>query len=372
MKRRALAGMALAGLLLFVGCAIPVNDNVYNAPAEQENAATKQEKTYAAPAEQDEMTTVQDEGDTAPVEQEEPPAEPEEIYIDHTEMEDAAIEEEVIPLAEAPAAIPDILEPVASGISQKSGGGALIDYSNVSDGYVMVKYDGGGTQRLKVQVKGPSTTYTYNLSQSKWEVFPLSDGNGDYKVSAFENVSGDQYAMLTSLSLSVVLSDEFAPFLRPNQYVDYGAASNAVEIAARITNGMTDPLEKVGAVYDYVVKNLSYDAQKAASVQSGYLPVLDKVLETKKGICFDYAALMTGMLRSQAVPCKLVVGFADNAYHAWISVWTEQSGWIDGVIFFDGSRWQRMDPTFASAAGQSAEIMKYIGDGSHYTSKYLY
>ena len=31
-----------------------------------------------------------------------------------------------------------------------------------------------------------------------------------------------------------------------------------------------------------------------------------------------------------------------------------------------------MDPTFASAANQSEEIMKYIGDGANYTVKYLY
>jgi len=294
------------------------------------------------------------------------------IYTDKVEVEGITIEEEAVPLSAAPAAVPDILEPKASGSKQKSGGGALIDYSNLKDGYVMVKYEGSGSQRLKVQVKGPSTTYTYNLSKNKWEVFPLSDGNGSYKVSVFQNVSGTQYAMLTSLSQNVKLANEFAPFLRPNQYVNYSAASNAVSIAVTLTKDIADPLKKVEAVYDYVVKTLTYDTQKAASVQSGYLPVLDDVLKTKKGICFDYAALMTGMLRSQNVPCKLVVGFADNAYHAWISVWTEQSGWIDGVIFFDGSKWQRMDPTFASAANKSADIMKYIGDGSHYTTKYLY
>ncbi|MBQ2868224.1 MAG: transglutaminase domain-containing protein, partial [Firmicutes bacterium] len=96
------------------------------------------------------------------------------------------------------------------------------------------------------------------------------------------------------------------------------------------------------------------------------------VLEEKKGICFDYAAMMTAMLRSQDVPCKLVVGYAGTAYHAWINVWTEESGWIDAVVFFDGKTWQRMDPTFASSAKQSEAIMKYIGDGSNYTAKYFY
>ena len=81
---------------------------------------------------------------------------------------------------------------------------------------------------------------------------------------------------------------------------------------------------------------------------------------------------MTGMLRSQGVPCKLVVGYAGTAYHAWISVWTEDTGWIDGVIFFDGAVWQRLDPTFASYDNQSDAIMEYIGDGTNYSEKYFY
>ena len=53
-------------------------------------------------------------------------------------------------------------------------------------------------------------------------------------------------------------------------------------------------------------------------------------------------------------------------------VWSEKDGWIDGVVYFDGTSWQRMDPTFAANGKQSSEIMRYIGDGSNYTVKYLY
>ena len=70
-------------------------------------------------------------------------------------------------------------------------------------------------------------------------------------------------------------------------------------------------------------------------------------------------------------PCKLVVGYAGDIYHAWISVWTEDNGWVDGAIFFDGHAWKRMDPTFASSGHRSAEIMEYIENGN-YTVKYLY
>ena len=188
----------------------------------------------------------------------------------------------------------------------------------------------------------------------------------------YENVSGTKYSTVLSLTTTVTLTDEFAPFLRPNQYVDYASAPNTVAKAAELTAGITDPLTKVEKIYNFVVKNLTYDRELAATVQSGYLPVLDSVLAAKKGICFDYAALMTGMLRSQGVPCRLVVGYAGTVYHAWISVWTAESGWIDGAIYFDGVSWQRMDPTFASSGKQSQSIMQYIGDGKNYTVKYIY
>ena len=45
---------------------------------------------------------------------------------------------------------------------------------------------------------------------------------------------------------------------------------------------------------------------------------------------------------------------------------------MDAVIYFDGSDWKLMDPTFASSAHSSASIMKYIGDSANYTAKYLY
>lgn len=265
-----------------------------------------------------------------------------------------------------------LLLPVASGVSVKKNSKAEIDYSNTKDGYVMARFTASTTKRLKVQVAGPSTTYSYDLPAGVWVTFPLSDGDGTYKVMVAENTSGTKYAVVVSVSFKVALEDEFAPFIRPNQYVDYASAPNTIKKAAELTKDVTDPLEKVAKVYDYVVKTLTYDKEKAKNVKSGYLPVLDTVLEEKKGICFDYAALMAGMLRSQGVPCKLVVGYAGKAYHAWINVWTEESGWVDGVIYFDGTTWQRMDPTFASSGKRSDSIMKYIGDGSNYTVKYLY
>lgn len=281
----------------------------------------------------------------------------------------SSAEQENIPITPA---IPDILQPEASGILVSEGDEAVIDYSNTADGYVMAQYRAETDKKLKAQVKGPTTTYTYTIQPGQWVTFPLSDGNGAYQVSVFRNVEGTKYALVESASFEAAMADEFAPFLRPNQYVDYAVAENTVYQAAVLTAGMEDPLDKVAAIYTFVVEHLSYDKQLAKTVKSGYLPVLDDVLAGGKGICFDYAALMTGMLRSQSVPCKLVVGYAGDVYHAWISVYSEENGWIDNVIWFDGFAWKRMDPTFASSNNQSDRIMEYIGDGENYTVKYLY
>ena len=283
-----------------------------------------------------------------------------------------AVESEAAALVEAPPPpVGVVLEALPSGEKEERSADAVIDYSHTEDGYIMARYTTQTDKRLKLRVIGPTTVYTYNLPVDQWTVFPLSDGNGSYQAAIYINTHDSKYAAVMVTQFEVTLRDEFAPFLRPNQYVDYSEAENTVAKGAQLCAGLEHPLEKVAAVYDFVVSTLEYDYDRATTVKSGYLPVLDHVLSEKKGICFDYAALMTAMLRSQEVPCKLVVGYAGDIYHAWISVWTEDNGWVDGAIFFDGHVWKRMDPTFASSGHRSAEIMEYIENGN-YTVKYLY
>lgn len=301
----------------------------------------------------------------------------EEIYLTPTVLAEVALGEEAVAMAAAPA-VHDLLLPEHPGKRVARSDKAEVDYSNADDGYIMVCYTAQSDRRLKAKVTGPATEggYQYNLTQGEWTTFPLSDGSGKYEVKVYEqNPATGKYAVMLTANFTAKLSDEFSPFLRPNQYVDYADAANTLAKAEELTAGVEDNLEKVEKVYDFVVDYLTYDTELAQTVKSGYLPVLDDVLATKKGICFDYAALMTAMLRSQGVPCKLVVGYVgtvEPAYHAWISVWTEEQGWVDGAIYFDGTAWQRMDPTFASSGKGSEAIMKYIGDGSNYSTRYLY
>ena len=262
--------------------------------------------------------------------------------------------------------------PTVSNTVVFSENGAVIDASNTNDGYIMVKYEGNAAARLKVLIKGPrGTDFNYNLNTGgNYEVFALPEGNGEYTVGVYQNTEGTKYITLLSKKISVTLNSEYAPFLVPNQYVNYTASSKAVQIGSQLAGNTGSTLDAIAAVYDYVSQNISYDQQLAATVQSGYVPDVDQVLNKQKGICFDFASLMASMLRSQGIPTRLVIGYAGTAYHAWLDVYTPETGWIEAVVFFDGKTWKLMDPTFAAGMKNNEALAKYIGDGSNYKAKF--
>lgn len=267
---------------------------------------------------------------------------------------------------------PKVLTPSADGVTVYQNDFASIDASNTSQGYVMVKYN-GANEKVKLQITCPDQScYTYLISdRGAYDTFPLTAGNGSYTLQVLENVAGDTYTVSLTQSINVSIEDEFLPFLYPNQYVNFHADSQAVSKGSDLAKDTYSDLDVVQNIYNYVIKNISYDTEKAQNVSYGYVPDIDDTLSSKKGICFDYAALMTSMLRSQNIPTKLEVGYSGDAYHAWISTYIDDKGWVDDIIQFDGDTWQIMDPTLA-ATNDSAAVKKYVGDGSHYVVKYTY
>lgn len=267
---------------------------------------------------------------------------------------------------------PKVLTPSADGVTVYQNDFASIDASNTSQGYVMVKYN-GTNEKVKLQITCPDQScYTYLISdRGAYDTFPLTAGNGSYALQVLENVAGDTYTVSLAQSINVSIEDEFLPFLYPNQYVNFHTDSKAVSKGSDLAKDTYSDLDVVQNIYNYVIKNISYDTAKAQNVSYGYVPDIDDTLSSKKGICFDYAALMTSMLRSQNIPTKLEVGYSGDAYHAWISTYIDDKGWVDDIIQFNGDTWQIMDPTLA-ATNDSTAVKKYVGDGSHYVVKYTY
>ena len=182
---------------------------------------------------------------------------------------------------------PQVLTPSADGTVVFDNDYASIDASNQSQGYIMVSYS-GSCEKVKVQITGPDqNTYTYLLTaRNEYTTFPLSSGNGTYLIQVMENVGGDSYVVSLTHDVDVQIENEFLPFLYPNQYVDFNADSQAVAKGSELAANTWSGLEVVQNIYNFVIKNISYDTEKATSVSYGYIPNVDDTLTSGTGICW--------------------------------------------------------------------------------------
>ena len=261
--------------------------------------------------------------------------------------------------------------PEAPGETVLKGVDSYVDISNTANGYVTACYQ-GEAELAKLQLTGPDeNVYTYNLMPDEPDVFPLTAGDGTYTVAILEQVYDDKYSYVLFDEAEVKLEDEFQPYLYPNQYVKYEADDAVTLFGEQLSEQSVDDLDYLQRVYHYVIENITYDTELAENLPKRYLPVPTETLESGTGICFDYAALMAALLRSQNIPVKLVVGYSGTVYHAWISVYLDEIGWVDNIIEFDGSSWSLMDPTLA-ANNRAEFVSEYIGDGDNYLEKYWY
>lgn len=263
-----------------------------------------------------------------------------------------------------------VLTPEAPGKKTLGSSPLILDISNQDQGYLTAESDSDDS-RMNIQLTAPSgVVYSYFLEPDEQTVLPFSEGSGEYLITCYQQVDGNQYAALYTETLTIKLQNEFLPFLYPNQYVDFSSKSKTCKLAASLVKEDMTDIDILKTFYTYVTSHISYDYDKADSVEAGYLPDVDDTLSTGTGICFDYAALTTAMLRSQDIPCKLQIGYSGDVKHAWIDVYIRGSGWVTKAVSFDGDTWKLMDPTFDANSDDDEAIQEYIGDESNYTVQF--
>ncbi|MCL2826024.1 MAG: transglutaminase-like domain-containing protein [Eggerthellaceae bacterium] len=248
--------------------------------------------------------------------------------------------------------------------------GTLIDASSVALGYVGAS--GVSSARLNFQVSCGNMSYHYNMPNDGTPIIcPLNMGSGDYTFTVWQNTSGDRYVEFDPpVTVTVTLESDLDPFLRPGYYCNYDANSACVALANQLTANAENQGDALESIYDWIVQNVSYDYDKAATVVNAtdYIPSPDETMQTGKGICFDYSALAAAMLRSQGIPCTIMTGYVspDNIYHAWNKVYIDGT-WKTATISINAKTWSLIDTTFASGGNTN-----YAGNGSSYTERYTY
>jgi len=257
--------------------------------------------------------------------------------------------------------IPLSLFPTPSGFAVAEGYGAQIDYSNVADGYVMVRYAIATDMALRVRIATPNgNNYNYALNNNmEYETFAISEGNGEYTISVLRHYVGELFEQVLTHKINVVIADKSAPFLRPNQYVNFSPDSLFLHTAIDLGENNND-YETIDAIYEFIIDNMSYCLELEENISFGYIPCLDRTYTEMTGVCFDIASLMVAMLRVNDIPAVLVFGNFRDEYHAWVEAYTETSGWI------------RRDPTSIITCVNGRFVLESVNTDSNYTARLYY
>lgn len=245
--------------------------------------------------------------------------------------------------------IDEVLLPEAANVSIKSDELVEIDYSNATKGYFMARTKSEDHEKLKIRIIKEDKTYDYDINRDlEYVTYPLNMGDGVYNIKICENIEGNRYAVRFALEIDVKLDDDFLPYLYPNIIIDYCLDDEVVAKSFELVAGDMTTLERVEHLYSYVVDNIKYDNSKLEAARLSFLiPDLNYTIDTKSGICIDYASLLCALLRIQQIPCKVITGYVDEGYHAWVSVYIDDNiGWITPEIYFEKENWNSADPTF--------------------------
>lgn len=104
-------------------------------------------------------------------------------------------------------------------------------------------------------------------------------------------------------------------------------------LAEEVTADAETDLQKIRAIYDYVVETMTYSKEGTGWGRGDIYWACD----AKTGNCTDFHALFTGLARASGIPAKFAIGFpvpADRGegriggYHCWSEFHLEGYGWV--------------------------------------------
>lgn len=234
----------------------------------------------------------------------------------------------------------------------------VIDTSKANSGSFRAK--GSSNKKLKVMVVKGSEKYTYDLKgNNTYQSYPLQLGDGLYKLSIMENIEGTRYKYLYSKEVTVKTSNPNAKYLTSVQMINWNNSMGAIKKAKAIAGSGSDK-QKASKIYSYVVSAIKYDTS-ITSLKSGYVPSINKTYSSKKGICYDFASITAGMLRSVGVPTRLIKGTSNNVngYHAWNEV-------------LIGGKWYIIDTSYDSQMRQAGHGVSMFKSGKDYSRQKVY
>jgi protein-glutamine gamma-glutamyltransferase len=138
----------------------------------------------------------------------------------------------------------------------------------------------------------------------------------------------------------------------PPSDADLGPYAPVRELAVSVAGAAATPYAAVNHIESYLRRSYTYDeappfpTSLPAGAGGGWPenrpPLVDFLLNSRRGFCQQFAGAMTVMLRSLGIPSRVAVGYTGGQYdperkaylvldrdaHSWVEVWFPGQGWI--------------------------------------------
>lgn len=135
----------------------------------------------------------------------------------------------------------------------------------------------------------------------------------------------------TQLDTEVAQGD-FWDMLIPSHFIQMTPLVQQLANELNVEQRRDDPLGLLRELNIAIYTIFDYD-QESTEVDSP----IDQALENRKGVCQDFAHIMTSLVRNLRIPCRYVSGYlftgdkdrsAEDATHAWVEAYLPTLGWV--------------------------------------------
>ena len=239
-------------------------------------------------------------------------------------------------------------------------GNVTINTEKILQGLVQVQYTGDLTKQVKVMVEANGDKNVYKIRNNNPGYIPLQMGKGTYKINVLQQIEGTKYKPLISQSIEVDNVDTQQMFTSPSLLVDFNSTMKAIQGYSALTKDQSKN-DTIQSMYKALVTKYSYDFEKIKNLPNDYVPVIDEMYISKKGICYDYSVMLASLLRYNGIPTKLIMGYAPDIaeYHAWNEILIDGQ-WVAVDTTYD-SQYEKakLDYTFAKDASKRKAVKVY-------------
>jgi len=239
-------------------------------------------------------------------------------------------------------------------------GSVSINTEKISQGLVQIQYAGDLSKQVKVMVEANGDKNIYSIRNNDPGYVPLQMGKGTYKISVLQQIDGTKFKPLMSQSVEVDNVDIYQMFTSPCFLIDFNSNMKAIQGYSDLSKNQNKN-DTINSMYREMVTKYSYDSEKINNLPNDYVPVIDEMYMSKKGICYDYSVMLASLLRYNNIPTKLVMGYAPDIkeYHAWNEIFIDGK-WVAVDTTFD-SQYEKakLDYTFAKDASKRKVVKVY-------------